>query len=257
MRILYQVYFWLTNALRYHGHTTSLTVMVGRTIRDMNFINDQRLTGEIGQDLKETAEEILQAMEYRDRELEIMEMQENGRIPRGDPSDEVLQMFKSHALDIFQNLPKKDDTIHIEFKQVSRPPFPMVVLSFIPSKRKFVKIVRLSKSLQLTPFSLESFESAWIRIAYDIHLGRLGTNERCRPKAFTVLDDGHGNRAFALYLKHQLGTCGTEVRLVKHSDMIKTSKRSRSSLGDLVSEMMIQLLDVPAFLWTRDLKMIS
>ena len=247
MRHLYEAFIWLANALRFHGHVTPLTVMVGETIREMNFTTDRRLTGEIGQDLKDMAGEILQATEYRIKELQIMDMQEKGSLPRGDPSDEVIQMFKSHALTIFQSLPKVDDTIHIEFKQVSRPPFPMIVISILPSKKKFVKIVRLSKSLQLTPFSMESFEHVWLRIAFDIHLGRLGSNERCRPKAFTVLGDGHGNSAFALYLENLLESCDTEVRLVAHSDVIKTGKRSRSTLGDLVSEMTSRLLDVPGF----------
>jgi hypothetical protein len=247
MSILYQIFLWVTHAMRYHGHVTSLTLMIGRTIQEMNFTNDRHLVGEIGQGLKDMSRKILQAYKYREKELQIMDMHEKGSLPRGDPTDEVVQMFKPHALTIFQNLPQVDDTIHIEFKQISRPPFPMIVISFLPSKRKFVKIVRLSKSLQLTPFSLESFEHVWLRIAFDIHLGRLGSNERCRPKAFTVLNDGHGNSAFASYLKNLLESCNTEVRLVAHSDVIKTGKRSRSTLGDLVSEMTSRLHDVPGF----------
>lgn len=67
-------------------------------------------------------------------------------------------------------------------------------------------------------------------------------------EAFTVLDDGHGNSAFALYLKQMLVNCDTEVRLVAHSDTIKTGKRSRSTIGDITSEMMTRLLDIPGFL---------
>jgi hypothetical protein len=222
MDYLFDAFTWLTNALRYHGHTSLTTVSVGLAIQEMNFTNDRRLTGEIGQDLKDMAGKIWKATEYRQMELQLIDFQEKGLLPRGDPTDKVLQMFKPHALTIFQNLPKVDDTIHIEFKQIPRPPFPMMVISFLPSKKKFVKIVRLSKSLQLTPFSLESFEHVWLRIAFDIHLGRLGSNERCRPKAFTVLNDGQGNCAFAMYLKKLLGSCDTEVRLVAHSDVIKT-----------------------------------
>lgn len=195
--------------------------------------------------MKDLGQKILQAFEYRERELQIIDMQDKGLFPRGDPPEKVIQMFKSLALGIFKSLPKSDDTIHIEFKQLPRPPFPMIVISFLPIKRKFIKIVRLSESLQLTPFSLESFEHVWLRIVYDIHLGRLGSNERCRPKAFTVHDDGHGNRAFALYLKKHLESCDTEVRLVAHSDVIKTGKQSRSTLGELVSEMTMKLLNVP------------
>ena len=52
----------------------------------------------------------------------------------------------------------------------------------------------------------------------------------------------------ALFLKEMLGNCDTEVRLVAHSDTIKSGKRSRSTLGDIASEMMTRLLDVPGFL---------
>ena len=108
--------------------------------------------------------------------------------------------------------------------------------------------MRLPKSLQLTPFSLDSFLLVWLLIAFDLHMGKLVTNERCKPKAFTILDDGHGNSAFALYLKEMLVNCDTEVRLVAHSDTIKTGKRSRSTIGDITSEMMTRLLDIPGFL---------
>ena len=242
MVILCRVFRWLTAAMRMHGHVSSLTLMIGKSIKEMNFISDQRLVGGTGQYLKSMGQKILQALEYREKELRILDMQEKGLLVRGDPSEKVIQIFKSQALKIVQSLPKSGDTVHIEFTQVSRPPFPMIVISFLPTKRKFVKIVRLSKSLQLTPFSLESFEHVWLRIAFDIHLGKLGSNERRRPKAFTVLDDGHGNRAFALYLKKILEKCDTEVRLVAHSDKIKTGKRSRSTLGELVSEMTMRLL---------------
>ena len=247
MALLYQVFQWLTAAMRVHGHVTSLTLMIGESIKEMNFISDQRLVGETGHHLKDMGWRILRALEYRTRELHIIDMQEKGLLQRGDPSEKVIQMFKSHALEIFQSLPKSVDTIHIEFKQVPRPPFPMIVITFLPTKRKFVKIVRLSKSLQLTPFSLETFENVWLRVAFDIHLGRQGSNERCRPKAFTVLDDGHGSRAFAFYLKKMLESCDTEVRLVAHSDVIKTGKRSRSTLGEIVSEITMRLFEVPGF----------
>ena len=120
---------------------------------------------------------ILQAAEYREKEIEIERMQEKGLLPRGDPQDEVIQLFKIRAREIFLNLPKKDDIIHIKFKRVPRPPFPMVVISFLPSIKNVVKIVRLSRSLQLTPFSIASFEHVWLCIAFDVHLGRPGSNE--------------------------------------------------------------------------------
>jgi len=45
-----------------------------------------------------------------------------------------------------------------------------------------------------------------------------------------------------------LVNCDTEVRLVAHSDTIKSGKRSRSTIGDITSEMMTRLLDIPGFL---------
>jgi hypothetical protein len=49
-------------------------------------------------------------------------------------------------------------------------------------------------------------------------------------------------------LKEMLVNCDTEVRLVAHSDTIKTGKQSRSTIGDITSEMMTRLLDIPGFL---------
>ena len=79
---------------------------------------------------------ILQAAEYREKEIEIERMQEKGLLPRGDPQDEVIQLFKIRAREIFLNLPKKDDIIHLEFKRIPRPPFPIWLSSHssLPSK---------------------------------------------------------------------------------------------------------------------------
>ena len=132
MEVLGNMFQWLSRAL-FYGHITSLTLVIGAAIRDMNLINDRRLIRDIGD---EDVKEILQAMEYRDKELEFERMQDKGLLPRGDPSDEVLQLFQPRAIEIFRNLSKTDDTIHIAFKQVSRPPFPMVVLSFYPATKK-------------------------------------------------------------------------------------------------------------------------
>jgi hypothetical protein len=118
----------------------------------------------MGNNLKAMGGIILQAAEYREKENEIERMQEKGLLPRGDPQNEVIQIFKTQARKIFLNLPKKDDIIHIAFKRVPRPPFPMVVISFLLSIKNVVKIVRLPRSLQLTPFSIASSENVWLRI---------------------------------------------------------------------------------------------
>jgi len=164
MQILHQLFQWLTDALMYQGHSTSLTLVIGKTIKDMNLISDWRLRGDMGNNLKAMGGIILQAAEYREKENEIERMQEKGLLPRGDPQNEVIQIVKTRARKIFLNLPKKDDIIHIAFKRVPRPPFPMVVISFLPSIKNVVKIVRLPRSLQLTPFSIASFEHMWLRI---------------------------------------------------------------------------------------------
>ena len=93
---------------------------------------------------------ILQAAEYREKEIEIERMQEKGLLPRGDPQDEVIQMFKTQAREIFLNLPKKDDIIHVELKRVPRPPFPMIAISFLPAMKKVVKAVHLPPLVSLT-----------------------------------------------------------------------------------------------------------
>ena len=46
MIILYKIFHWLTTAMRVHGHVTSLTLMIGNSIKEMNFISDRRLVGE-------------------------------------------------------------------------------------------------------------------------------------------------------------------------------------------------------------------
>ena len=90
----------------------------------------------MGDNLKVTGGIILQAAEYREKEIEIERMQEKGLLPRGDPQDEVIQIFKIRARKIFLNLPKKDDIIHIKFKRVPHPPFPIWLPSHssLPSK---------------------------------------------------------------------------------------------------------------------------
>jgi len=103
----------------------------------------------------------------------------------------------------------------------------------------------------MTPFSLEAFQYVWLRIAFDIHLGRLGTDIRVRPKAFTV-PDTHGNKAFASFLEDMLKDSDTKVRQVSHSDSIKTNRRSRVTLGQLVSEIMTLFLDIPGVLVDSD-----
>lgn len=117
------------------------------------------------EDFKMRCEPFMRALDYREKEVAFQKMQENGKLPRGDPSMNVIELFKPKALEIFTSLPKVDDTLHIAFKQVPRSPFPMVVIAFYLSKKKVQKIVRLPPALQMTPFSTESFMYVWLQIA--------------------------------------------------------------------------------------------
>ena len=100
-------------------------------------------------------------------------MLDSGKLPRGDPSTNVIELFKPKALEIFTSMPKVDDTLHIVFKQVPRSPFPMVVIAFYMSKKKVQKVVRLPPALQMTPFSTESFMFVWLQIACKCELSSL------------------------------------------------------------------------------------
>mmetsp|Transcript_5372 Transcript_5372/g.12205 ORF Transcript_5372/g.12205 Transcript_5372/m.12205 type:complete len:867 (-) Transcript_5372:35-2635(-) len=248
---LYQILDWTTKALRLHGWVTSLTLMLASAAQTVNFVNDPRLVrSDVGKDMQSMCASLVRAQEYREKELTFEKMQQKGKFPRGDPPNSVIELFRPKALEIVQNLPMIDDTMHIEFKQVPRSPFPMVAISFIPSKRKVQKIVRLPDSLQMIPFSKEAFQFVWLRIAFDIHLGRLGTDERVRPMKFSV-PDTHGNNAFASYLEDMLKDSDTKVQRVSHTDTIKTGKRS-TSLGQLVSETLSLYLDIPGVLVDSD-----
>lgn len=196
---------------------------------------------------------LTQTWEYREKEMLFERMQEKGQIPRGDPSDRVLDMFRPKSLEIFRNLPLASDAMqmHIEFKQVPRSPFPMVVIALYPTVKRVQKIVSLPKSLQMTPFSMESFQYVWLRIAFDIHLGRLRTNERVRPPKITV-PNTHGNKEFATFLEDALKDTDTAIQLVSHTDSVKTGKRTRVTLGELVSAVMAKFIDVPGVLVDSD-----
>jgi hypothetical protein len=41
MQILHQLFQWLTDALRYHWYSTSLTLVIGKTIKDINLRRSQ------------------------------------------------------------------------------------------------------------------------------------------------------------------------------------------------------------------------
>ena len=252
--------------------------MLAKSARDMNLLNDRRVlrSGE-RENFKIRYDTLMRVLEYREKEIAFQKMQDSGKLPRGDPSKNVIELFKPKALEIFTSMPKVDDTLHIVFKQVPRSPFPMVVIAFYMSKKKVQKVVRLPPALQMTPFSTESFAYVWLQIACkyelsclylisswiimtythtciplvdDIHIGRLGTGERVRPARVSV-PNTHGNKAFASYLENILAESDTTVACVSPSDSIKKGKR-RTTLAQLENDVMAVFLDVPGVLMDGD-----
>lgn len=245
MEALRQICFWVSQALKLHGHVTPLALTMAQGIQDIRFLTDARVTDEI----KEHCEQIMKAYQCRQLEIEAENMMEQGNLPRGDASEDALAQFAPKAVEIFEGMPKANDELYIEFKPIPRPPYSMVVLMMLPAKGRIQKVVTLPDSLQACPFSQESFEYAFIRLSYDLHLGRLRTNARNRPSVFSVLDDGHGNTAFAAFLEEKLKACNTQVKLIKASKRIN-KKKTAKSYGTIVSGLMTTLLDIPGFLFS-------
>ena len=225
--------------------------MLAQTVRKMNFINDRRLrASDESEYIIKRCETLMKALDCRDMELMYEKMQAIGKLPRGDPSTNTIELFKPKALEIFSSLPKVDDTLHIVFKQVPRSPFPMVVIALYASRKKVQKIVRLPSRLHMTPFTKESFVYVWLQIAYDIHLGRLGTGERVRPAKISI-PDTYGNKSFASYLKETLNNSDTKIQCVSPTDSIKVGKRS-TTLGQVVNDVIAVFLDLPGVLTDGD-----
>jgi len=204
----------------------SLCIVMGVAVYDTNLIN------RVDDDMRELLLPLLQARAYRNMELEFEKLQESGRVPRGDPSDATIELFSKKCEAIFSDLMISSETFHIEYREVPRAPFPTVIHIIVPKRRELFKVVRLPENLQASPFSLESFQFVWRRIAFALHLGATtaGTTsvaEKTRPAEFTILDD-HGNRHFASYLQEKIGDTSTQLRLVSHEENIKnTTGRGR------------------------------
>ena len=243
--ILRQIFFWVGHAIKLYGHVTSLALTMAQDINTMRFLNDSRVTDEI----KEYCEPILKAHQCRELKIEAEKMMGQGQLPRGDATENIMAQFAPKAVEIFVGMPKANDELYIEFKPIPRPPYSMVVIMMLPAKGRIQKVVTLPDSLQACPFSQESFEYTFTRLMYDLHLGRLRTNDRNRPSVFTVLDDERGNTAFASFLEEKLKACNTQVKLIKASKKIN-KKKTAKSYGTIVSGLMSTLLDIPGFLFS-------
>jgi hypothetical protein len=246
---LLQVFFWIHSALKLHGWVTSLTILVAKGIKATKLIDNVHRLCPISSpqgllDLVMTMlQKIVNAMEYRVKQVDFEKMQQKGKVPRGDPSRNTLGMFMPKASCIFKDIPIVSESMHIEFRQVPRSPYPTVVMAFYPVKNKIQKIVLLPADLQITPYSKESFDYTLVQILFDLHLGTLGTCVRVRPNTITV-PNNHGNSAFASVLENALQGSGTKVQLVMHTDKIKVGKH-KTTIGKLASEVMEKCLSIP------------
>ena len=59
--------------------------------------------------------------------MSVEQLQTKGRLPRGDPRDTTVAQFEPRAQQIFGDLPRSNKQVHVEFREVPRSPFPLVV----------------------------------------------------------------------------------------------------------------------------------
>lgn len=242
---LRQSFYWLAQAA-HRGYITPATLEATTAMSEMNLIDDRRIQDD--EEMLGFVRRLLQVHQYRELELAFEKYQNNGTIPRGDPEAKTVRTFSTRIVEIFQDMPASDSySMHLEYRQVPRAPFPWVVYAIRPKQKSVVKVVRLPEDLQYSAFTQESFEYAWHRIAFELHLGHPLTKERLRPTAITVLDT-HGNRQFAAFLRLATGDLGTEIRLVCHREPIAISRRRKMPLGEIVKQIETRLIDIPAYL---------
>lgn len=249
LSVISQLLYWISASLK-SGWVSPIALELARSVKEVNLLNRT----EIDNETRDRINVLLKTNEYRSLEIEFQKMQTEGHLPRGDPSSTTIELFRPKACEIFRDLNMNSDVIHIEYREIPRAPFPTIVFVILPSSRQILKVMRLPASLQVSPFSQESFQFTWLRVAFELHLGKVKTHERARPSAFTVLDS-HGNREFAAFLDAAISGSGTQVRLVSHSQSISTGRRrrrSQSSLGEIVRELETQLLEVPGLLYDAD-----
>jgi len=153
----------------------------------------------------------------------------------GVPSEEAISAFAPKVEDILRSIPlhshrnnSKQDILqlNVSFFQIHIPSNPVCVLVLCPST-DLIEIFRIPDELQLFPFSNDSFEWLWYRIAYLIHLGiekscdsasndnRNPYQNRVRPKTFK-LKNVAGDVHFSGYLQRKcLLLPGTKVEFIE------------------------------------------
>ena len=204
--------------------------MIAAAVLELNLMDHP----EVGNDITfNWFQPLMIAMECRVKEIEFLNIQRHGQFSRGDPSTDIIQQFDSKAIDIIKNIPKVEETLHIAFNQVPHPPFPFIVLSYYPSLKEVDKVIRLPTAFQITPFSKESFHYVWLRIAFNIHLGKADTGKRVRPTKITI-PDTHGNRSFALFLRNILKNTDTNITCISDS---KVNEGLGYPIAELTSEL--------------------
>jgi hypothetical protein len=244
MDMLYELVFWLVTAVT-KGWVCPLALEYARVLKGARMIDSPGLEG--------LPCKLVQAWDYQQKEADRKELQRKGLLPRGDPSDAVLLRFATKAFDIFQRLPivstvpagNEASDLHIEFREIPLSPNPIFVFAVIPATKRALKLIRLTDSLQLSPFSKDSFEYTWLRIAFELHLGDPITGERYRPSAITILDSA-GDREFGAYLRETVGLSalvGTEIQVVTHADTVADLLAPRpKTLGRIMTEIEARLI---------------
>jgi len=247
--VIYQLFFYLSHSIR-RGHNSPMTLEIANTVSEMNLARDRRIQDD--SDFKDLLKPVLAVAKYRHLEIAFEDLQKTGAVPRGDARNHVITLFGPKANQIFCDMARTSNVVHIEYRQVPRAPFPIVVYAIAPKQKKLIKAVRLPDHLQVSAYTRESFDYAWYRIAFEFHLGDPNTRERKRPSVFTVLDT-HGNRQYADYLRTAISGSATEVRLVSYEELIRDSSGSRRrrrqmKLGDILKEIENRLLEIPNYL---------
>jgi hypothetical protein len=254
MDLLHKMIWWTTNSVK-RGWISPFALALAESIEGIG-LNRNPLVDE---EIKKLMNPLNQLGKSRVLEMHFEQLQEQGLAPRGDPSNETIELFRVKADEIFKDLSMSSDGVHIEYRQLQRPPFPIVVVALHLSKQTVIKVVRLPGALAISPFTQQSFEFAWLRIAFELHLGDRQGRRRIRPFEFTVVDT-HGNREFASYLEEALRGSGTLVRRVSHDDLIQVSSRRwwgrryrLISLGEIIREVETgTILPMPGILHATD-----
>lgn len=254
MSIVSSMLFYI-NAALCRGYVAPMTQDVAQAVKEVNLAGDQRFRDCQDETIQQCVENLLALLEYMKLEITVREAQEYGTIPKGDPDDETLELFGKKLDVIYRDIPVASFVLHLEYRQISRVPFPIVVYAIVPQRKRAIKIVRLPDNLQISAFSNESFRYVWLRIAFAIHLGDDSIGGRNRPTEITVLDSP-GNRHFASFLRDELVNSGTNVRLVSHSESISIGsgrrrnrrQQAQQELGIVIQQIENPLLEIPNYL---------